>query len=81
MHVENSVDLNRVVSSGKISDLIRIDETLQSNRLLNVAKEINSRKNDIKIVLVAGPSSSGKTTTSRKLCMYLQSFGLHPKVL
>lgn len=81
IHIENSVDLNRVVSRGKISDLIRIDETLQSNRLLNVAKEINTHKKNIKIVLVAGPSSSGKTTTSRKLCMYLQSFGLHPKVL
>lgn len=80
IHIENSVDLNRVVSSGKISDLIRIDETLQSNRLLNIAKEINSKK-DVKIVLIAGPSSSGKTTTTTKLCMYLKSFGLHPKML
>lgn len=79
--VENSVDLNRVVSLGKINDLIRIDETLQSNRLLNVAREINKHRKDIKIVLMAGPSSSGKTTTSRKLRMYLESFGLHPKVL
>ena len=75
------MDLNRVVSLGKINDLIRIDETLQSNRLLNLAREINKRKKDIKIVLMAGPSSSGKTTTSKKLCMYLESFGLHPKVL
>lgn len=79
--VENSVDLNKVVSLGKINDLIRIDETLQSNRLLNLAREINKRRKDIKIVLMAGPSSSGKTTTSKKLCMYLESFGLHPKVL
>ena len=79
--VENSADLNRIVSSGKISDLIKIDETLQSNRLLNVAKEINNKRNKVKIVLLAGPSSSGKTTTSRKLCMYLESFGLHPKAI
>ena len=79
--VKNSVDLNRIVSTGKISDLIKIDETLQSYRLLNVAKEINSRKNKVKIVLMAGPSSSGKTTTSRKLCMYLKSFGLNPKTI
>ena len=79
--VENSVDLNKVVSSGKINDLIKIDETLQSNRLLNIAKDINSLKNTVKIVLIAGPSSSGKTTTSRKLCMYLESFGLHPKAI
>ncbi len=78
MHIQNSVQLNNIVSTGKINDLIKIDETLQSNRLLNVAKEINSKKNKVKIVLLAGPSSSGKTTTSKKLCMYLQSFGLHP---
>ena len=79
--VENSVDLNRVKKKKKINDLIRIDETLQSNRLLNVAREINKRREEIKIVLMAGPSSSGKTTTSRKLRMFLESFGLHPKVL
>ncbi len=81
MHIENSVDLNKIVSTGKINDLIRIDETLQSNKLLTLAKEINSKRNKIKIVLMAGPSSSGKTTTSRKLCMYLKSSGLNPKVL
>lgn len=80
INVENSVDLNRVVSSGKISDLIRIDEALQNNRLLKIASEINSKK-DIKIVLIAGPSSSGKTTTTTKLCMFLKSFGLNPKML
>lgn len=79
--VENSVDLNKRVSQGKISDLIKIDETLQSNRLLNVAKKIYEKRNKVKIVLMAGPSSSGKTTTSRKLCMYLQSFGLNPKAI
>lgn len=79
--IKNSADLNRTVSTGKINDLIKIDETLQSNRLLNVAKEINSKRNKLKIVLMAGPSSSGKTTTSRKLCMYLKSFGLHPKAI
>lgn len=80
MKITTSVDLNKIISSGKINDLIRIDETLQSNRLLNLAKTIHQNKK-IKIVLMAGPSSSGKTTTSRKLCMYLQSFGLTPKVL
>ena len=79
--VENSVDLNRVVSTGKVSDLIKMDETIQSNRLLFLANEINDKKNKIKICLMAGPSSSGKTTTSKKLCMYLKIFGLHPKSL
>lgn len=76
MKIENSVDLNRVVSSGKIADLIRIDEVLQSNRLLSVAREISTNRDKIKIILIAGPSSSGKTTSSRKLSMYLRSFGM-----
>ena len=81
IHVENSVDLNRIVTSGKINDLIKMDETIQSSRLLKLAQQINSRKDKVKIVLLAGPSSSGKTTTSRKLCMYLKVFGLNPKVI
>ena len=81
MNVKNSTDLNRVVSTGKINDLIKIDETLQSGRLLQIAKNINDRRNKLKVVLLAGPSSSGKTTTSRKLSMYLEAFGLHPKAL
>ena len=81
MHIQNSIDLNKVVSSGKIGDLIKIDETLQSNKLLMLAKKINANKDKIKIVLIAGPSSSGKTTTAHKLCMLLHSFGLNPKTL
>lgn len=80
MKIENSVDLNQIVSSGKINDLIRIDETLQSNKLLQIAKTISDNKK-IKVVLMAGPSSSGKTTTSKKLSMYLRSFGLKIRTL
>ena len=72
-------DLNKVVSSGRADDIIRIEEVLQSNRLLSIAREIVRNKKDIKIVLLAGPSSSGKTTTCKKLSMYLRSFGLEPR--
>ncbi len=81
MKIETIADLNDVVSRGKIADLIRIDETLQSNRLLSVARKIVDNKKDKKIILLAGPSSSGKTTTTTKLCMYLKSFGLNPKMI
>lgn len=76
--VRNSVDLNRIVSTGKISDLIKMDETIQAHRLLTIAKDIYDNRKRVKIVLLAGPSSSGKTTTSRKLCLYLNILGLHP---
>ena len=81
MTLDNVADLNKKVSTGKIADIIRIDEVLQSNRLLQLAKQIHSRKDELKIVLLSGPSSSGKTTTCRKLAMYLESFGLHPKTI
>ena len=78
MNIENLSTLNKVVSDGRIGDLIRIDETLQANRLLEIAKNIYKRKDKVKVVLMAGPSSSGKTTTCNKLSMYLKSFGLKP---
>lgn len=80
MNVRNAPELNDVVSTGEISDLIRMNEMITSNRLLEIAKEIVKRPL-VKIVLLAGPSSSGKTTTTRKLCTYLQSLGKNPKVI
>ena len=79
--LSNSVELNGVLAIGHINYLIRVDETLQSNKLLNIAGDISKRRDKIKIVLMAGPSSSGKTTTSKKLCTYLASLGLMPRVL
>ena len=80
VNIKNSADLNRIVASGHINELIRVDETLQSSKLLEIAKNISSNRN-IKIVLMAGPSSSGKTTSSLKLSMYLRSFGLKIRTL
>lgn len=80
MNLETSVDLNRKIVDGKIGDIIKISEALYTNKLMEVAKNIaNSKK--IKLILLSGPSSSGKTTTTKKLAMYLSSFGLNPKVI
>ncbi len=79
MKVENVTDLNQILSRGNIGTLMRVDETIQSNKLLNIAREIHRKRDKIKIILIAGPSSSGKTTTSLKLINYLRSFGLRPK--
>ncbi|MEG0994412.1 MAG: nucleoside kinase [Bacilli bacterium] len=81
IHVSNVYELNKVVSKGRVNDLIRIDEVLQNNRLLEVSKELVTNKKEVKIVLLAGPSSSGKTTTCRKLQMYLESFGVNPTMI
>jgi len=79
--ISNSSEINKVVADGKISDIIKLTEVVSSNDLLDLAKEIESRRDSIKLVLIAGPSSSGKTTTSRKLTMYLKAFGFNPKPL
>ncbi len=75
LNISNASDLNKKVSTGKYNELIRLAETYYNSQLANVANEIYKNKDKIKVVLVAGPSSSGKTTTSKKLEIYLQSKG------
>lgn len=77
--IHNASDLNKVVSDGKINDLIRMCENNFNSEILDLAKRI--KKEDKKVVLMAGPSSSGKTTSSKKLCLALQSVGAKPLVL
>ncbi len=68
--------MNEIISTGKYDTLIRLSEAYYNSQLSRISDEIAKQKNDIKIVLIAGPSSSGKTTTSKKLEVYLQSHGL-----
>ncbi len=79
--VETAADLNKLIGEGKINDLIRMDEVIHNTKLLELAKNISEERDKIRIVLIAGPSSSGKTTTTNKLCMYLSNYGLTPKML
>lgn len=74
-------DVNNIVIEGKIKEFIELNEIKQNNDLLKIASEIEKNLNNIKIVLIAGPSSSGKTTTSKKLSLYLKSKGINPFVL
>lgn len=74
----NSVsDINKIISNGKLEDLILMSENYQNNKLYDIAKTISKNKK-IKIILMSGPSSSGKTTSSKKLNLFLKSFGLRP---
>lgn len=66
--------VNKIVANGKIKDLIRLSEINYDNKIHEVANKILNRKS--KFVMIAGPSSSGKTTTCKKLSLDLQARGI-----
>ena len=70
-------DLNDLGANVQYPDAIRMCETYYEDQLSVIAKEIH-RKTNIKIVLISGPSSSGKTTSAKKLSLYLRANGLKP---
>ena len=70
-------DLNKAVEEGKSNGLIQLSEALQEKKIAQIADEIAKRTN-VKMVLIAGPSSSGKTTTCKRLSVQLAVNGIHP---
>lgn len=70
-------DLNEAIMEGHSSTLIQISEALQEKKIAKIADEIAQRKG-IKLVLIAGPSSSGKTTTCKRLSVQLAVNGIRP---
>lgn len=72
-------EVNNVIKQGKAAELINVSEALQEKKLSKIADEIVERK--AKIVLLAGPSSSGKTTTSKRLSVLMMAAGLRPHTL
>lgn len=76
-NINTSSDLNKIISTGKYGDIIRISELLQNNSMLTIADTISKNKN-LKLILIAGPSSSGKTTSAKKMSLLLRSKGLNP---
>ncbi len=70
-------DLNDKICQGDISDLILVQEALQERRIGEIARDI-ARRREVKFVMIAGPSSSGKTTFSHRLSIQLRTYGLKP---
>lgn len=70
-------DFNEAVTLGYATDLINVSEALQEKKIAQIADEIANRKG-VKLVLLAGPSSSGKTTTCKRLSVQLLANGLKP---
>jgi uridine kinase len=69
-------ELNRLTATGHIEDFIRIAEAFHAKKLADAAGKIYALRGDVRIVLIAGPSSSGKTTTAKRIAVQLRVLGM-----
>ena len=82
MRLSNAGDVNKAVMRGHASELIQVSEALQEKKIVQIAEEIDHRfhreKDPVRLVLITGPSSSGKTTFCKRLSIQLLACGLRP---
>ena len=82
MRLSNAGDVNKAVLKGHASELIQVSEALQEKKIVQIAEEIDRRfhreKDPVRLVLITGPSSSGKTTFCKRLSVQLLACGLRP---
>ncbi len=80
LDVDIVASLNNTIARGDAEDLIKISEALHEKKIAQIADKILERPK-VKLVLIAGPSSSGKTTSAQRLCIQLRVNGLKPHVI
>ena len=82
MRLSNAGDVNKAIMRGHASELIQVSEALQEKKIVQIAEEIDRRfhqeQDPVRIVLITGPSSSGKTTFCKRLSVQLLACGLRP---
>ncbi len=82
MRLSNAGDVNNAILKGHASELIQVSEALQEKKIVQIAEEIDRRfhnqENPIRLVLITGPSSSGKSTFCKRLSVQLLACGLRP---
>jgi uridine kinase len=78
LEVPNISDLNHSCSNGKSEVFIKVSEALHEKKIGQIADKIGSRKGQVKIILISGPSSSGKTTFAKRLAIHLIVNGMKP---
>lgn len=81
LNVPNVANLNEFTISDQGGDIIKISEALHEKKVAEIANQINDRKDKVKIVLIAGPSASGKTTFSKRLMVQLAVNGMKPTTI
>ncbi|NMA95395.1 MAG: nucleoside kinase [Clostridiales bacterium] len=78
IEINNAADLNRAIEEGRGGELIRICEAQQERAIAQIADDISDHRDGVRVILIAGPSSSGKTTFAQRLRVQLMVSGLNP---
>ncbi|GAB4557300.1 MAG: nucleoside kinase [Anaerolineae bacterium] len=81
MNVEDVGGLNDAIANNRAREVILVSEALHEQRIAQIAQEIRDRRPDVRLVLIAGPTSSGKTTFARRLSVQLLANGIRPFAL
>ncbi len=76
--VPNIAALNRAIRNGRTQEIILVAEALHQRQLTTIASEIARRRPQVKIVMISGPTSAGKTTFSKRLAIQLMAQGIYP---
>jgi uridine kinase len=76
--IENVGALNDTIASGRIREIVLVAEALHEQQVAGIARQVVDRSDRARVVLIAGPSSSGKTTTSKRLAVQLLAQGISP---
>ncbi|HKJ26072.1 MAG TPA: nucleoside kinase [Anaerolineales bacterium] len=78
LEIDSVGALNDAVIDGRIQEVILVSEALHDQHIAEIASQIAARKGEVRVVMIAGPSSSGKTTSSRRLSIQLLAHGIQP---
>ncbi|MEA3505214.1 MAG: nucleoside kinase, partial [Bacteroidota bacterium] len=78
LKIKNIGDLNSLSGNGEITELIKISEALHEKKVAQIADKIRKKRKSLRLILISGPSSSGKTTFSKRLAIQLKVNGLNP---
>ncbi len=81
IEVPSVASLNNTIRNGRIQEVILVAEALHQRQLSNIAREIREKRPSVKLVLISGPTSAGKTTFSKRLAIQLMARGIHPITL
>ena len=76
--VDSVSGLNEATANGRIREIVLVSEALHEQRIAQIADQIALRRDEVRLVLIAGPSASGKTTFSKRLSVQLLAHGIHP---